>query len=323
MNVLIVGAGSVGKRHMKNAASLGHSVSVVDPRADRLDECDIAVDRFGSLDDALQKEWNGVVICSPPNFHIDQLLACQSLGIPLLVEKPLSNSLKAALDAWPMENVLLGYTYRWWEPILYFKEILFSKSMGNILNVRCCMAAHLADWHPWEHYTDFFMSHKHMGGGALLDESHILDLILWLFGRPNYVSATVTKLSSLRITTDDNVEICMEYENWTSPKMFITVHLDLFSRPHKKEIIAIGENGTAEWLYDSVTLSSDPRKNREFKTDRNEMFMGVMNDYIQLLEGQCDIKCSYEDGCNVLKLISEIQQSSDEKRSVKCEPLAL
>jgi predicted dehydrogenase len=41
------------------------------------------------------------------------------------------------------------------------------------------MSAHLADWHPWERYQDFFMAQAALGGGALLDESHFLDLMLW------------------------------------------------------------------------------------------------------------------------------------------------
>jgi predicted dehydrogenase len=68
------------------------------------------------------------------------------------------------------------------------------------------MAAHLADWHPWERYQDFFMSSKTMGGGAILDESHWLDLMLWFFGTPEKLFAKVDKISDLEIETDDNVD---------------------------------------------------------------------------------------------------------------------
>ena len=77
----------------------------------------------------------------------------------------------------------------------------------RILSVTFTMSAHLADWHPWERYQDFFMSNAAMGGGALLDESHWLDLMLWFFGMPDRLFAKIEKLSDLEIETDDNVDM--------------------------------------------------------------------------------------------------------------------
>ena len=314
MKILIVGAGSVGKRHMNNAISLGASVSVVDPREDRLIECSNAEYKFVDMEEAVNLSWDGVLICSPPVFHIEQIVKSQKFGVPIFVEKPLSHSIDEAVKVLGTDNVLVGYSYRWWEPIVYFKSILDSGCLGNILHVNACMAAHLEDWHPWENYTDFFMAHKHLGGGALLDESHILDLMLWFFGWPEFLCSQVSKVSSLNIDTDDNVDICMKYTN-----MNVIIHLDLYSRPHKKEITVVGENGTAEWHYDYVNVSCDKKLNKRFKIDRNDMFLREMIDYINLIKGKGGIRCNFTDGCNVLKLVSQINDSSNLERFVKCD----
>ena len=57
-----------------------------------------------------------------------------------------------------------------------------ANAVGGLRHARFVMSAHLADWHPWERYQDFFMASRDQGGGALLDESHFIDLMLWFFG---------------------------------------------------------------------------------------------------------------------------------------------
>jgi predicted dehydrogenase len=44
----------------------------------------------------------------------------------------------------------------------------------------------------------------------LLDESHFIDLMLWLFGVPERIFARIGKVSDLEIDTDDVVDISIE-----------------------------------------------------------------------------------------------------------------
>ncbi len=76
--------------------------------------------------------------------------------------------------------VLMGYTWRWWPPLIDVRRQLADGAIGTVRHVQFHMSAHLADWHPWERYQDFFMARRELGGGALLDESHWIDLMLWL-----------------------------------------------------------------------------------------------------------------------------------------------
>jgi predicted dehydrogenase len=108
--------------------------------------------------------------------------------------------------------LLLGYTWRWWPSLLKVKDLVAQQAVGQLRHVKFTMAAHLADWHPWERYQDFFMASEALGGGALLDESHWLDLMLWFFGMPQKLFAKVEKISDLEIETDDqlgNRRICI------------------------------------------------------------------------------------------------------------------
>ncbi|HYK41206.1 MAG TPA: Gfo/Idh/MocA family oxidoreductase, partial [Thermoanaerobaculia bacterium] len=245
-HVLIVGAGSAGKRHARNVRTLGARVSLVDSRPDRLDEARTEGDTvsvFGDLETALaNSRFDGFVIATPPSLHVSQILRITREERPwILCEKPLGLTASEAQALQHLnDRILLGYTYRWWPPIQRFRERLLNGDIGRIRGLRFVMSAHLADWHPWESYQGFFMADRTLGGGALLDESHFIDLMLWMCPSPQKVYAQVEKVSDLDINADDNVEAIISY----SDGLRVNMHLDLIGRPHRRTITALGEGGS-------------------------------------------------------------------------------
>jgi len=321
-HILIVGAGSVGKRHAQNLSGVGCSISCFDPRSDRCDELESLVqveNRFDSLDSALRDNksgYDGAVICSPPSFHVKQCLALIDQDIPILLEKPVSPDLSGAeqlLNACKHSKVplLLGYTYRWWEPLKRARELLYDGAIGDVRHITFVMSAHLADWHPWEDYRDFFMASKGLGGGALLDESHWVDIMLWFFGMPQNVFARIDKISSLEIDSDDNVDMIFEYRDGKR----VTMHLDLYGRPHEKYIKFVGEEGTLTWTVDPNKIETSKSANgdwesEEFQCERNDMFMAVGKEFLKCIGGAPVDTCHIGDGVNVLKVIDAARRSS-------------
>jgi predicted dehydrogenase len=182
------------------------------------------------------------------------------------------------------------------------------------------MAAHLADWHPWERYQDFFMASKTLGGGAILDESHWLDLMLWFFGMPEKLFAKVEKVSDLEIDSDDNVDMLVFYESG----MRVSLHLDLYARPHEKSIQFAGENGTLIWQPNSIKIGKEMDPDweiEEFDYDRNDMFVGVAEEFLNIFSGGSVQTCTLEDGIRVLKLIEAARQSSTAEKIIKIDTL--
>ncbi len=328
---LVLGAGSVGKRHMQNLGALGCQVSAMDPRADRLAEARDsagAVECFQDLDAV--DDWSrfdGVVIGSPPSFHVDQAIAALEQGKPVLMEKPLaptlvdSKRLADYLAANPSAPpVLLGYTYRWWPPLVDFRERLATGDLGAVRHVKFVMSAQLADWHPWERYQDFFMSSRELGGGALLDESHFIDLMYWFFGMPESITARVEKLSTLEITSDDNVDIIATYPD----NLRVTIHLDLYGRPHEKYIRASGESRSLEWSFDPSRLRyseamGDEWEETGYEFERNDMFVAVAREFIDVVNGKVVPGCTITDGINVMRIIEACRQSSDQGKTITME----
>lgn len=304
-NVLILGCGSVGRRHINNMLKFNYNIHGFDTNYDRLN---IVKNKIFNFENCLNKPWDGVVICSPPSCHIQQAIPFLKNNIPLFMEKPLSTSLTSSLlinNLANEQNFLMGYTYRFWKPIIQLKKLIESNEIGQILHINACIAANLIDWHPYEDYRSFFMSKKELGGGALLDESHILDIVLWFFGFPKSVFANIRKISNLDINTDDNVDVILYYD-----KFNIVIHLDLYSRPHKKNITITGENGNLIWNFDRIIIEKEAKEEILFEIDRNDMFIEAIEYFNKLInKNLINTYSTYQDGCNVMKLIEFIRLS--------------
>lgn len=299
----------------------------MDPRRDRLEEAgrELCIKhQFTDLEAALSYagEFCGVAVCSPPKFHVEQSQAALELGLPVLLEKPASFDAESCR---PLHRavqqggkLLLGYTYRWWPPIIKLKKMIGHGDVGSLRHARFVMSAHLADWHPWERYQDFFMASRELGGGALLDESHFIDLMIWFFGLPERVFGRIDKISDLDIDTDDVVDIIATY-----PEGFrVNIHLDLFGRPHEKHIVVVGETGTAQCLFgpDVVRIGRTPHQEWEtetFSIERNDMFMGVAREFLEMIDGtRCEATCTIVDGMTVLNVLGACRQSQHSRCEV-------
>lgn len=318
--IIVIGSGSVGKRHAMNLMKFGCKICFVDNNVDRAKNLNLELNGVGgysSISEANSKHlFNGAVIAAPTSFHKDLTVEILNLGIPILLEKPITFNLEEALllSNYPtnIQNlILLGYTWRWWPPLIEVKNMLEGNIIGKIFHVHFHMSAHLADWHPWERYQDFFMSKKELGGGALLDESHWIDLMIWFFGMPKSVYGKVDKISHLEITSDDIVDVIFMYED-----MHVTMHLDLFARPHEKSIRFVGSEGTINWQVNPNQISIGKTESQtwqilEFNCERNDMFESLIKEFITIISSHDNLpKCGISDGVNVMRVIDAIRNST-------------
>ena len=331
-HVLVVGAGSVGRRHARNLAALGAGVSVVDPRPDRRDEAAGEVDLravHADLDAALATGgYDAAVIAAPTALHVPQALATLAAGLPTLVEKPLATTLadgarlSAAAAAAGAPPVLLGYTWRWWPALRHLRDRVRAGDVGEVRHLRCVLSAHLADWHPWERYQDFFMARADLGGGALLDESHWIDLAVWLLGAPVDVTADVARISDLEIDTDDNVDLLLRFPSGARAWL----HLDVHGRPHERSVTVAGSTGTLRWSDAPGVVAHGTGaatwEERRFDGDRNDMFLAVATELLDVAAGRTAPSCTVDDGLAALRVVEAARRSSAEGRRVALAEVA-
>ena len=95
-----------------------------------------------------------------------------------MIEKPLSRDLKNIDELLKVVSknkliTFIAYIFRFAPSVKYLKRDIKKKIIGEILFVRGEFSEYLPDWHPYEKYNSFYMAQKNLGGGSILDQSHI------------------------------------------------------------------------------------------------------------------------------------------------------
>ena len=322
MKFLVIGTGSIGKRHLRNLISIGIdpcNLSVVDTREDRRKEVvDLGINNvFPTLEASLKDdEYNAAFVCSPTNLHIKQGIELASRGVHIMMEKPLAHNLNGIKKFVELVNrnnvvVMMAYKFRFSSLTQKVKELIDSNSIGKILYARGEFSEYLPDWHPYEDYRSFYMAEKSRGGGSILDQCHIMDLVHYLLGGFDTVFAVNTKLSSLEINADDFAELIIKLNSG----IIASIHTDIFGREHKKQLEIKGETGNIIWdfyantvtLYESETNSS--RIFNKFINDFNLAYIDELNHFIACCKNQKKPLASLEDGIETMELILSAERS--------------
>ena len=101
LKILVVGCGSIGKRHIRNAVFLGIdplNIVALDTRDDRIEEViNLGVKNVKkNFNKALKEDFDVAIICSPTSLHLNQSLELAKKNKHLLIEKPLDSKLDGA-----------------------------------------------------------------------------------------------------------------------------------------------------------------------------------------------------------------------------------
>ena len=323
MKVLVVGCGSAGKRHLRNLLQLKvDEICAVDSQKDRLEEVrSLGIQLCSSsIQEALQKgsKPQAAVIATPPKFHIPHATELLDKGCDVLIEKPLSKDLDGVDDLIEKAKrlnrlVMTGYTYRFWNPLIFMKRLLDEGKIGRPLTARISFNEYLPDWHPWEDYRKFYMASEDLGGGALLDSSHTLDIARWFFGEVKALCGICRRISRLEIETDDFVEILLEFNNG----VFCSVRMDLIDRAHQRDMTITGEEGNLVWdfnknqvnLYDAKTKKWE---NFAFQDERNDMFVSELSYFLNCIQRLQKSNYDLDECKRTMELVALCRESQQE-----------
>lgn len=250
--ILIVGLGSIGTRHLRLARSL---VPHADIRVLRRAVGAVPEDAsgcFAELGAALAFQAQIAVIATPASLHLPVAQALAEAGAHLLVEKPLAASPEGVVrlirTCRSRSRVLLvGYNLRFLPSLRRFREAVREGLVGKVLSVRCEVGQHLADWRPGADYRDTASARRELGGGALLELSHELDYLRWIFGEVHWVSACLRKQSTLEIDVEDTAHLLLGFAGSGQRGLIASANLDFIRQDPTRTCTAIGERGTVCW----------------------------------------------------------------------------
>jgi predicted dehydrogenase len=323
LKILVIGYGSIAKRHVKNLLKITDFEIIVytNQTSQKKKNCTF----YSSINDCLDKKPNAAIIANVTSEHkkIIQLLIKNK--IPLFIEKPLSNSY-LGIDELVKDikinkiPTLMGCQFRFHTCIKKIKELLDENKIGKVLSVKVECGSYLPNWHKNEDYRLGYAGRKDLGGGVVLTCIHELDYLYWLFGDVEQVFSITGKFSNLEINADDLSVILMKFKN----KTIAEVHLDYFQKPEIRSCKIIGTNGTLYWdsLENSVNYF-DLSKNKWIKIikvknyDRNQMYVDELKHFFSCIDSKIETINPIIQGAKTLKIALGILKSSKLKKMVK------
>jgi predicted dehydrogenase len=252
--ILIVGHGSIGKRHLVLARELLPKADIRVLRHQVTNEIpEFSNGCFSNIEEAIVFAPQIAVIANPAPFHIATAQALAEVGVHLLIEKPLSVSLDGVtqlLETCRKQGTVLltGYNLRFLPSLQRFRDLLDEGVVGKVLSVRCEIGQNLRSWRPDSDYREGVSARRELGGGVLLELSHELDYLRWIFGEVDWVKATISRQSSLEIDVEDTAQLTLGFAPTDDDHHLIgSVNLDFIRHDTTRLCTAIGESGSLRW----------------------------------------------------------------------------
>ena len=327
--ILIVGLGSIGKKHLGIARSMYPEAKIMVLRHRKSNE------NFQSANFVVYTEKDAFdfnpqisVICTPSSQHLSVAMVLAKVGSHLLIEKPISHNTKNVrelVDYCKANNrvLLVGYNLRYLGSLLHFKNQIESGSIGKILAVTSEVGQYLPTWRKESDYRTNVSANSRLGGGVLLELSHEIDYLRWIFGETIWVRSTLAKLSNLEIDVEDFASITLGIKgSKQSDMVMVNIIMDFFRHDDKRSCFAIGELGTLMWdgIEDKVLRKISNESNWttlfEGNQNREESYIQEWKVFTTLVEHERGEVLTGDDGLAVLKIIDAIRRSAKKGKQI-------
>ncbi|MCC5955151.1 MAG: Gfo/Idh/MocA family oxidoreductase [Natronohydrobacter sp.] len=270
--ILVIGAGSIGRRHFDNLTALGVRAELHGWRS------------FDRAAVAMRDDVAGIVIATATPIRLELIELCAAKGWPFYAEKPLAwrvNQARAIHDAAApvAARSLVGFMMRW-HPVV---RALAAMDVSDVFRIHAEIGHDVRQWRANWRFGDSYAARAE-GGGVLLDLCHEIDLVAALF--PGLMVHDVRALghedfpgvdfaTSLHVSTASGAagQIAMDY---LAP---------VFTR--KLTLSGLSRRIEADLLASRITIhSADGSQTQDYPFERNSMFLDAMRAFLGLIAGQ-------------------------------------
>lgn len=304
MKVLIVGLGSIGKKHIAALRIIDPGVEIFALRHSANAQQFDNIKNIYRIDHIAVSNFDFAIVANPTAEHkktINELIRFQ---MPLFIEKPLH----ASLDILPLVEMInsLGIiTYvacnlRFLDSLKYLKALLGKQDYGQLNEVNVYCGSFLPNWRPETDFRKTYSAIPALGGGVHIDLIHELDYVYWMFGQPVKVRKSFKNSSSLKIDAVDYANYLFEYDHFC-----VNVVLNYFRKDTKR---------TFELVFENETLLVDLLKNQIYSNSGTiyssdkliaDSYLEQMKYFIHCVSNRQTTMNSIGDAYNVLKICLE------------------
>ncbi len=214
LHIAIVGVGNISRLHLEGYRAFPDRCRIValcdtvpERAQDAARRLSLDAEIFSSHADmlsAMAGKIDLVSICTPPHCHASIAIDSLNAGCHVLVEKPMAASLEegdAMLKAQKQSGKFLSVVAqnRFRDPIQALKKTLDTGLIGRVLHAQVD-----SYWWRGHSYYDLWWRGcwEKEGGGCTLNHAvHHIDMLLWMMGRPESVTAVLSNANH------DNAEV--------------------------------------------------------------------------------------------------------------------
>ena len=325
-SILIIGAGSIGERHLRCFQGLRRGVvagcepnEAVRNRIKETYGCEV----YASLDEALAAQaWTAAVICTPSNTHTPIARRCVKGGINILIEKPLATSFEG-LEELSAESeqagvtVRVAYVHRSIAAVMKMKELLDQDQIGEIKHVVATAGQHFPFFRPT--YASTYFARRETGGGTIQDAiTHVVHAVEWLVGPFVSVFCDATHQALEGIEVEDTVNLMgrlrgnvpvslVQNQFQAVSELAITLHglKGSLRADIPNQRVGLWMRGEKDWSWSELP-----------KEERDAMYIRQAASFLDAVEGKPDDLASLQDGWQTLKVNLAAIQSSDQRKEI-------
>jgi predicted dehydrogenase len=335
IKILFFGLGGVGQRHLRNILQLCNNPKIaaikysantfeitdhleIDTSVNIIKKYNISI--YKNLKDAVKIFQPDIaIIATPSNSHSAIALDALKNGMHVFLEKPITTNMdeleliKKYLNQ-NDGNLSINYMMRSDPSFIKLKQAINEKKIGKIISAQFTHNSYFPLWHEYEKYQNLYAGKSSLGGGTILTNIHIIDLLYCLFGLPKRVFTIGGKLSSLEIDVEDTIASLIDYD------FPVTLNLSFTQKPNLNEIIINGEEGKLIMSFDTneLTFIDSYGKKNTFKSDiaRNDLFVSCLKDFLLTFENSSFSDTSFSNVYEGHMLALKIKESLIENKIV-------
>jgi predicted dehydrogenase len=309
--VLIVGAGSIGERHLRCFQATGRAdLSLVEIDATKrrtMTERYAIANVFEELGPALQEHPDLAVIATPAPSHIPLVLRLVEAGVHVLIEKPLSTSLdgidrlQAAIRARRL-TVGVAYVYRVHPLLAALREAIRADRFGRPVQLVSVSGQHFPTYRPA--YRNIYYTDRATGGGAIQDAlTHVVNAGEWLLGPVDRLVVDAAHQALEGVTVEDTVHLLARHGS-----VLASYSLNQYQAPNEFTLTVVCERGTVccefhehrwRWMTEPGGAWHDEPI---APLERDTLFIAQANAFLDAVESKTALPCTLEDGLQTLRV---------------------
>jgi hypothetical protein len=311
-SVLVVGSGSIARRHIRNLLALGASRVDVVTRRNVAGEDPFSDSRVHVLPETPDTHVAVAVVATATNTHLATARGLVAAGTHVLIEKPLAAAVTPDLQLLADEAeargtvVRVAYNMRLLPVIERVKALVADGAIGRPLFARIEVGQWLPDWRPERDYRESYSVSAERGGGVALDLSHEVDYMMFLFGRPENWTVRHAKTGLLDLDCEDVFEGIYLY-----PMGFTcSVHLDYLERTPRRRMRVVGSTGEIECDIVGRRLTVRRGSATEISEspemfDMSATYPAELEAFLGAVHGEPTNLATLDDGREVLRLLAD------------------